>query len=513
MFVRKKTNRSGTISVVVVSKAHGKFAEVKNFGVAKSKIEADELFRKAQLWLCTHDGQQELDFDDHCGKELEETTRVINNMDAVLINGTQLLLNRIYDNIGFYRIPDEILRHLVIARVSQPRSKLATVDYLKSYYDEDVDLNSIYRYMDKLYSTQMELAQKISVEHTQQIFGGKIGLMFYDVTTLYFETADTDVLREPGFSKDGKTAESQVVLGLLVSEGGYPLSYSLFNGSQYEGFTMIPMIDDFKQRFTLGDDFVVVADSGLMNKNNVELLQKAGYKYILGARIKSESAAAKQWILSLEKQDKASYEYKRQNGERLIVSYSDKRAKKDEYNRNRGIDRLRKAYKSGRLTKQQVNRRGYNKFLEISKDVEVTISEEKIAEDCKWDGLKGYITNTNLDAERVIAEYQGLWVVERAFRISKGTLEMRPMFHFTERRIEAHICICFIAYKVYKELERQIIINKIGLSVDKVLDAAKTITTIRVKTPKNGGFLTKTLFLTEKHLAIKPLFEPLEVIA
>ena len=151
------------------------------------------------------------------------------------------------------------------------------------------------------------------------------------MTTLYFETAQTDVLREPGFSKDGKTAESQVVLGLLVSEGGYPLSYSLFNGSQYEGFTMIPMRDEFKQRFN----------------------------------------------------------------------------------------------------------------LEISNDIEVVISEEKIAEDCQWDGLKGYITNTDLDAERVIAEYHGLWVVERAFRISKGALEMHPMFHFTERRIEAHVCISF----------------------------------------------------------------------
>ena len=429
-------------------------------------------------------------------------------MDSVLINGTQLLLNQVYDSIGFDRIPDEILRHLVIARVSQHRSKLATVDYLKSYYDEDIDLNRIYRYMDKLYNTQMELAQQISVEHTRKIFGDKIGLMFYDVTTLYFETSQTDALREPGFSKDGKTAESQVVLGLLVSEGGYPLSYSLFNGSQYEGFTMIPMIDDFKQRFTLGVDFVVVADSGLMNKNNVALLQEAGYKYILGARIKNEGASVKQWILSLEKKDKTSYEHKRQNGERLIVSYSEKRAKKEAYNRNRGIARLRKAYKSGHITKQQVNKRGYNKFLEISKDIEVSISEEKIAEDCKWNGLKGYITNTDLDAERVIAQYHGLWVVERVFRISKGTLEMRPIFHFTERRIEAHICICFIAYRVYKELERLIGINKIDMGVDHVLGAAKTITTIRIKMPENGTYFTKTLFLTEKHLAIKSLFDP-----
>ena len=508
MFVRKKINSSGTISVVVVNKSRGKFTEVKKFGVAKSEAEADKLFQEAQLWLRTHDGQQELDFDDRRGKELEETARVVENMDSVLINGTQLLLNQVYDSIGFNRIPDEILRHLVIARVSQPKSKLATVDYLKAYYDEDVDLNHIYRYMDKLYNTQMEQAQQISVEHTRKIFGGKIGLMFYDVTTLYFETSQTDVLREPGFSKDGKTAESQVVLGLLVSEGGYPLSYSLFNGSQYEGFTMIPMIDDFKQRFTLGDDFVVVADSGLMNRNNVTLLQKAGYRYILGARIKNENKDVKQRILSLDKKDNVCNEIKRQNGERLIVSYSEKRAKKDSYNRNRGIARLRKAYQSGHITKQQVNRRGYNKFLEISRDIDVSISDEKIAEDYKWDGLKGYITNTDIDAEQVIAQYHGLWVVERAFRISKGTLEMRPMFHFTERRIEAHVCICFIAYKVYKELERLMAINNIGMSVDKVLDAAKTITTIKIRMPENGTYFTKTLFLTKKHLAIKPLFRP-----
>ena len=408
MYIRKKRNRSGTTSVVIVSKAHGKYKEVKSFGSSACEAEIDMLCEKVAAWIRSFGGQQEFDFDDCRGREQEETARFVENVDSIMINGTQILLGKVYDSIGFNRIPDEILRHLVIARVSQPRSKLATVEYLKSYYDEDVDLNRIYRYMDKLYNSQMELAQQISVEHTWKLFDGKIGLMFYDVTTLYFETADTDVLREPGFSKDGKTAESQVVLVLLVSEGGYPLSNSLFNGRQYEGYTKIPMIDDFKQRFSLGDDFVVVADSGLMNKNNVSLLQKAGYKYILGARIKSERASVKQWILTLEKQDNTSYIYKRENGERLIVSYSEKRAKRDAYNRDRGIDRLRKAYKSGRLTKQQVNKRGYNKFLEISKDVEVTISEDKIAEDCKWDGLKGYITNTDLDAEQVISEYHGL---------------------------------------------------------------------------------------------------------
>ena len=182
MYVRKKKNRSGTISVTVVDKSSGRYHEIKSFGTAISEDEAEVLYDKACMWIHAYCGQQELDFEDSKGRELEETERVIDNMDAVLINGTQLLLSLIYDSIGFNRIPDEILRHLVIARVSQPMSKLATTEYLKSHYDQDVDLNHIYRYMDKLYNTQMELAQQISVAHTQRILGGKLGLLFYDVS-------------------------------------------------------------------------------------------------------------------------------------------------------------------------------------------------------------------------------------------------------------------------------------------------------------------------------------------
>ena len=507
MFVRRKKNRSGTTTIVVVSKRHGRFEEVKNFGTAKADVDVAKLYSDAQRWLATNGGQQSIDFENLKGREIEETERFFGNIDSVLLNGTQLLLGQVYDSIGFNRIDDEVLRHLVIARVSQPMSKLATVEYLKSYYDEDVDLNRIYRYMDRLYNSQQELVQQVSVEHTRKILGGRIGLVFYDVSTLYFETDRTDALREPGFSKDGKTAESQVVLGLLVSEGGYPLSYSLFNGSQYEGYTMIPVIDDFRQRFGLGEDLVVVADSGLMNEDNVSLLRSAGYKYIIGARIKNEKKDVKDWILGHVKKDGCYIECNHNDGDRLVVGYSEARAKKDAYNRSRGVARLRKAYSSGRLTKDQVNRRGYNKFLEISKDVQVSICEDKITEDEKWDGLKGYVTNTDLDADRVVAQYHELWVVERAFRISKGTLDIRPMFHFTERRIEAHVCICFVAYKVYKELERIVRMVGINMSVVEVLNVARTITTIRMRMPENNEVLTKTLFLTEKQKAIEPLFK------
>ena len=191
-----------------------------------------------------------------------------------------------------------------------------------------------------------------------------------------------------------------------------------------------------------------------MNKTNIELLESGGYKYIVGARIKNEADEVKQWILSLDKVDGGFYELGKLPKSRLIIGYSDKRARKDKYNREKGVKRLKTAYKSGTITKENVNKRGYNKFLEISDNVQVTINQVKISEDEKWDGLKGYLTNTMLPAKEVYEQYCGLWVIERAYRITKGTLEMRPMFHFTPKRIEAHVCICFIAYKVYKELER-----------------------------------------------------------
>ena len=154
-----------------------------------------------------------------------------------------------------------------------------------------------------------------------------------------------------------------------------------------------------------------------------------------------------------------------------------------------------------------INKRGYNKFLEISDNVKVAINQDKIKQDEQWDGLKGYLTNTSLPSEEVYVQYSSLWWVERAFRITKGTLEMRPMFHFTPKRIEAHVCICFVAYKVYKELERILKMKQINMSVDRVLDIAKTITTIKINLPISGNTMTKTMILTQRHKSITQLFD------
>lgn len=508
MFVRKKKNRSGSITVVVVDKYRGKFREVHNLGTVQNESAAEALCIEGRNWIISCGGRQSL-LELFPEERLISQNEIFNSITQIKQDGAYRLLETIYDRIGFDAIPDKVLKDLTIARVCEPQSKLATIDYMRRYWSEDYHYQRIYRYLDTLYNTQKKQILKISVEHTRDILGGTISVAFYDVTTLYFESFREDVLRSPGFSKDGKTAETQVVLGLLVSQDGYPLAYSLFNGSQFEGRTMLPIVDDFIQRYGI-KDFVLVADSGLMSKKNISLLQSAGYKYIIGARIRNESKPLREWILAFEKEDGGIQERERTNGDRLIISYTDKRAAKDEFNRSRGVKRLQQAYQSGKITKDKINKRGYNKFLAISKDVTVKIDMNKVEDDARWDGWKGYITNTDIEAKECILQYHGLWVVERSFRISKGTLDMRPMFHFTERRIEAHICLCFVALKVYKELERLIRLSEFEYSVDKILDIAKTISTVTIRL-SNGNYVTQTLYLTAEQRQLASLFDRLGI--
>jgi len=507
MFIRKKRNPSGIISIQVIDKSDGKYKVLKTIGSSSDKKTIAELYQQGKKWIASYQGESDMfALLEQKEEEQQVTDRLLSNIENILLNGPQLILNQVYRIVGFDAVEDEILKHLVIARLCQPSSKTGTVDYLKSYFDEDILLHKIYRYMDKLNETQKDAIQRISVEHTRKVLGGRIGLVFYDVTTLYFETDIADDFRKTGFSKDGKHSQPQVVLGLLASEDGYPLAYSVHEGSKYEGHTMLPAIEAFVSKFNL-TDFVIVADSGLMSNDNVALLEERNYKYILGARIKNESKVIMDWILSQNKVDGVFFECPKAENRRLVVGYSQKRAKKDAYNREKGIRRLEKDFKKGIVTKDKINKRGYNKFLEISSGIKVTISSKKIKEDERWDGLKGCITNTELPAKMIFEQYRSLWQIERAFRISKGTLELRPVFHFTKKRIDAHVCVCFVAYKVYKELERILKTSSINLSVDSVLSIAKTITTMKIRLPVSGETMTKTMLLTQKHKSIAPLFD------
>lgn len=502
MFVRKKKNKSGLISIQVIEKRNGKSVLVKTIGSSSLPNEIDRLFEEGRLFIRQYGGQQELCFEED---EQVMVERYFSSLQSFRLVGPELLLGKIFDEIGFNRIKDTLFRDLVITRLVYPVSKLKTVDYIFKYKNETIDVERIYRYLDKLYKKQKEQIQEISYLHTLQVLSGKMSVVFYDVTTLYFESSQGDELRKSGFSKDGKHKHPQIVLGLLVSVGGYPLAYEIFEGNKFEGHTMLPVVDSFKERFNL-KELVVVADSGLLSKENVEQLQSGNYQYILGARIKNESARIQKQILSSKPDNGNCICLQKDANTRLIISYSQSRAEKDAFNRKRGLDKLQKQLTSGKLTKAHINNRGYNKYLKMEGSVHITIDENKYEEDAAWDGLKGYLTNTKLSKEEVLESYGELWRIEKAFRISKTDLQIRPIFHRIPRRIEAHICIAFCAYKVYKELERQLKEKQARWSVEQAIDITKTIYQVEIKTHLSEKIHTRLYIDKEEQKNLLKLF-------
>ena len=340
------------------------------------------------------------------------------------------------------------------------------------------------RYRHKLNSELKRQVEQIAYNHTLRVLNNDISIVFYDMTTLYFEASDEDDLRKTGFSKDGKHQNPQIFLGLLVGLGGYAIGYDIFEGSIYEGHTLIPVIEKLSAKFNLSKP-TIVADAGLLSADNIISLEENGYKYILGARPKNETNKIKEQILQTKLKDGQTMIITKDDRRRLIIAYSDKRASKDEHNRKRGLQRLEKQIRTGKLTKSSINNKGYNKYLKMEGDVKIKIDYEKFNKDKCWDGLKGYITNTKLKPKQIIDNYKNLWHIEKAFRMSKTDLRIRPIYHRLKNRIEAHICISFTAYAIYKELERVLYKEKAEISLQTAAELTQNMYELNIVLPES----------------------------
>lgn len=453
MFVRKVRNHSGSISVQIISKSRGNYRVIQTLGCSRDPDEVECFMHQARDIINNPRGQLKLfSLKSPDAIAVESFVKGLSNAQVHTV-GPELVFGALFDRIGFGSINDELFRHITVARLAYPTSKLKTVDYLRRYKGVDIDKHAIYRFLDMLHSKYKETAESIAYEHTKKMLKN-ISIVFYDMTTLYFEAEDEDDLRKIGFSKDGKFQHPQIMLGLLVGTGGRPVGYDIYEGNTFEGHTLMPTLEKIQKKYGF-ENPIVVADAALLSKQNIENLSTAQYQFIVGARVKNETEKIKAKILKWahDLKDGDSIAIKKKDGTRLVVTYSESRAKKDVRNREKGLKKLRAQIKSGRLTKQQINNRGYNKFLTLTGDVTISIDEDKILADTKWDGLKGYVTNTNLSPKTIVENYRELWQIELAFRISKTDLRIRPIYHYRRRRIEAHICIAFVAYTIYKELQ------------------------------------------------------------
>lgn len=475
MFIRRKQNKSGSTSVQIIDKSAG-YKVVETVGSSKNEAEIDQFIRKARHIINTNRGKQAIfSFEADIDKTVKHFLRQLSN-GQIRVIGPELILGAIFDRLGFGIIKEGLFRHIVVARLAYPASKIKTIDYLYRYQGIKIEKDAIYRFLDKLTAQYKDTVERIAFEYSKNTLG-VISVVFYDMTTLYFESEDEDDLRKIGFSKDGKFQNPQIMLGLLVGENGYPIGYDIFEGNIFEGHTLLPVLEKMRKKYGFNNP-VVVADAALLSKENIKYLADEGYRFIIGARIKNEPEPVKRQILAQAQNIiscRQGLDIKRPDETRLIITYSDKRHKKDAYNRERGLIKLRQRIKSGKLTKNSINNRGYNKFLSLSGNIEVTINEEKIKEDSFWDGLKGYITNTVLPVEKIVENYRHLWQIEKAFRISKTDLRIRPIYHYRKKRIEAHICVAFTAYTIYKELERLLYQKKITFSPKRAIELTHTM--------------------------------------
>jgi len=401
--------------------------------------------------------------------------------------GIKGVCGAVYEQLQFHTIIEgtrkneqwnDILKYCVLSRIAHPDSKKKTVETLQEDFNEQIHLDKMYRMMDRLYP-HITKVKDLVAKNTLSLFNQEVDVLFFDVTTLYFESFEEDDIRQFGFSKDLKFKETQVVLALVTNQEGHPLSYELFPGRTHEGCTLISVIKKLKKRFTV-KKAVLVADRAMFNDNNLNLMEQEGVQYVVAAKLKSLPKVKKENILDQEYKpfvvanDFQWIKELEHKNRRLLVSYSKKRAQKNKKDRQRLIDRLMKKIKNNNIPiNSLISNYGTKKYITVEK-TKATLNEKKIKEDKKWDGLHGVITNIqDQPAYELLNRYRQLWKIEQAFRVCKHSLKMRPIYHWKKKRIEAHIAICFLAYSLSYTMKHRMEQKGLKLSLQKMKDVLK----------------------------------------
>lgn len=351
----------------------------------------------------------------------------------------------------------QVLQLLIAERINEPTSKRQSCFNQEEYlgFGDSIDLQHFYRTLDVL-SKEQNLLRRHLFQQQRSLFTQELDVVFYDVTTLYFDSQKEieGNKKKKGYSKDGKAHKTQVVLGLLVDKQRNPVTYHIYEGNTYEGHTMIDALKDLKQDYNI-DRIIVVADSSMIDTANRKYITESNMDYILGDRIKVLPESVKSKLLDKNNHlplskgiSKSDYSYTSLNYKerRIICTYSSKRAEKDAYERGKLIKKAQTWLENPNKYKN-VKKRGAGRFIVSSDEGHpLELNTEKIEQDARYDGFKAIATSTKISASEVLSKYNDLYEVEHAFRALKSQLEIRPVYHWTNQRIEGHIAMCFIAF-------------------------------------------------------------------
>jgi transposase len=482
---------SGKHAVQVVSQVGKKLTVHKHIGTFATEEEKQVLNKKAQVYIQSNTGQQNaLDY-------LSEQQF----FDQIEITSSQplfayQLFSSLYDKLGFNAYDDGLIKDLVIARLYKPSSKLAAQEILSDSFNIEYSMRTIYRHMRSALKAGIQASyQQALVNFAHDTLGDELRLVFYDVSTLYFDSQLKTELKDFGFSKDHRPADTQVVIGLIVNKQGFPLYFDIFPGNSFEGHTFIPVVLKLK-KLLKQPDLVVVADAGMLSRVNLADLDDAGIKFVIGARLANMPLKDIAVIASrLDKKSNTTIEstYHMPSGNyRLIASYSQKRADKDRHTRQKAVDRAQKIITSPATATSRY------RFVKKSDDeTKYELNQLLINKAEQLEGIKGYVTNTALEANIIMERYRDLWRIERAFRISKSDLMARPMYHKLDESIKAHVCLVFASLGITKYIELET-----GLSHKRVIAICSRLLTHTVVNTATGESQKKVTKLTNTDILV-----------
>jgi transposase len=483
----KTASKSSAVQVIEYKNYSRKI--LKHIGSAKSESELSILLTHADEWVKSYLGQLAL-FDDAKPDNVLHLEHC--EFLGVYYRFLYETISTIQTQLGYTNLLHPLLHDLVVMRIFEPTSKLRSIDLMKQYFGLNHNRKNYYKQALHWLDLKQKVEGKI-ITFAKQEYSFNYDLVFYDVTTLYFETFEEDELRKNGFSKDKKSDQPQILVALMVSKEGFPVGYQIFEGSTFEGHTFIPAIQSFVT-INRVENLVVIADAAMISDENVEALKQEGIHYIVGARLGNVKAELLEEIdAKLPRVDEQIIRLQTNKGY-LICSFSKIRFRKDKYEMEKQIQRAKDLVATPSKSKK-------TKFAK-SKGEQYELNQKLIDKRTKLLGIKGYYTDlkeAECSSKNVIERYHQLYKIEQAFRITKSDLATRPIFHFKQQPIHLHLLICFMALTTAKhiELQTKVSIRKFVDECKKISDARmlNKITqkemSIRVKiTPKMSEYLT-----------------------
>lgn len=492
MKIRVVKTASRAQAVQVVQYQNNQRIVLQHIGSGHTQERVDELLLLAQEWIKNHTNQLSIFPDDNPNKFLH-----LNHSTFIGIK-YHFFYNQVRSIMNLMKLNDlpSLLNDLVVIRIFEPASKFRSLELLERFFGINHSRKTYYKIAPQCLELKEAVEQKVA-SFASLYYSFNFDILFYDVTTLYFETFEEDELRRNGFSKDNKSQQPQILIGLIVNKDGFPVAYEVFSGNTFEGHTIIPVIKDFIVRNAV-KEFTVVADAAMISLENIQQLAQNKINYIVGARLGNIPTALLETIdKTLSREDGKSIRIKTDNGY-LICSYSSVRYRKDRYEMEKQIEKARQVIAQPSKSKK-------TKFIQ-TKGQKTELNEALIEKTRKLLGIKGYYTNLDAsvaDNKMIIERYHELYKVEQAFRISKSDLQTRPIFHFKEQPIKLHILICFIALVVSKHIEL-----KTGVSIRKFIDESKKVVDGEVLNNVTKKIVTIKAQPTQKILDMMTKLEP-----